>query len=64
MGKQPSKDTVMSILGICFMTSQSTPSLAQPIDSECWEVETVWKEEDQHKPALLASEKVSDYAIE
>jgi len=37
---------------------------AQPLHPECWEVNIASGEEDERKPALLASKKVSDYPFE
>jgi len=60
MGKQPSKDSFMSILGKRVVATQSTATSVQPLHPEHREVYIVPEEEDELDPAPLASKKVSD----
>jgi len=60
MGKRPSKDSFTSTLGKRVAATQLTPTLAQPPHPEHREVNIVSEEEDERKPAPLASKKVSN----
>jgi len=60
MGKQPSRDSFTSTLGKQVAASQLTPTSAQPLHPEYWEVYIVSEEENQCKPAPLASKQVLD----
>jgi len=55
MGKRPSKDSIMSTLGKQVAAMQLTPTQAQPLQSERRELYIVSEEEDERKPAPLAS---------
>jgi len=60
MGKQPSKDSFMSTLGKEVAATLLTPTSAQPLHPEGWEIYIVSEEQDECEPAPLASNKVSD----
>jgi len=60
MGKRPSEDSFTSTLGKRVAATQLTPTSAQHLHPERWEVYIVSEEEDERQPAPLASKKVSN----
>jgi hypothetical protein len=64
MGNRTSKDSFMSTLGKRVAATQLTPTSAQRLHPEHWEVYIVSEEEDECEPAPLGSKKVSNYAFE
>jgi len=64
MGKWASQDSFTSTLGKHGVATYLTPTSVRPLHSESWEVYIVSEEEDEREPAPLASQKISDYAVE
>jgi hypothetical protein len=60
MGQQPLKDCFAPRLAKQVMATQITSTLTQSLYPKRREVNIVSEEEDNPKPALLASKKVSD----
>jgi len=58
MGKRRSNDSFTSTLGKRVTATQLTPTSAQRLHPEGWEVHLVSEEEDEREPAPLASKTI------